>query len=322
MPPRRDRVREELDALKAVTGHDAERDRELIRAGLHSTSSLVIARAAGLASELGDADLTQELVSTYLSLAEDPFEMDKGCLGMKAILGALFELEAAAPDVYKHAIRHVQFDSGTFSEDPVDSAAELRGVAAHAMVRTEYPEALEEISQLLLDEPAVRMAAVRALRAAGSHGATLLLRMALLMGERDPETCYECFAGLLEYSGRFIDFVGGFLAHEDPNVASIAALAVGEHGGNDSLERLIDAWRKQTNPDLREAILNAIASIRSDAALDFLIDLVRGEAVTAIGALQVLNRFQTDRGVVERVRQAAESNARRPVIATFQTLFK
>jgi HEAT repeat protein len=322
MARRPDRTKEELDALRAASRLDPTQAREVLRGALTSTSNLVVARAAEIAGELEDQELAGELAQTYWRLAADPFELDKGCLGMKAILGALFALEADAADVYTHAVRHVQFDSGTFSEDPIDSAAELRGVAAHALIRTEHPNALEEIAPLLLDERGVRLAAVRALRAASSHAATLLLRMSLLMREGDPEICFECFAGLLDYGGDSLEYVASFLGHEDSAVASMAALAIGEHGGGDALERLKAAWYEQTNPDLREALLNAMASVRSDEAAEFLIGLVRGEAMTAITSLGVLSRFRSDARLVERIRVAAKANNRKPVLAAFESLFE
>jgi HEAT repeat protein len=322
MARRPDRTKDELDALRAASRLDPTQARVVLRSALASTSNIVVARAAEIAGELEDRDLAGELVQTYQRLAADPFELDKGCLGMKAILGALFALEAEAAAVYTHAVRHVQFDSGTFSEDPIDSAAELRGVAAHALISTGHPNALEEIAPLLLDERGVRLAAVRALRAASSHAATLLLRMSLLMREGDPETCFECFAGLLDYSGDSLEYVTSFLGHEDSAVASMAALAIGEHGGGDALQRLKDAWYEQTNPDLREALLNAVASVRSDSAIDFLIELVGGEAMTAIMVLGVLSRFRSDARLVERIREAAEANDRRPVLSAFESIFE
>jgi hypothetical protein len=146
--------------------------------------------------------------------------------------------------------------------------------------------------------------------------------MSLLMREGDPETCFECFAGLLDYSGDSLEYVTSFLGHEDSAVASMAALAIGEHGGGDALQRLKDAWYEQTNPDLREALLNAVASVRSDSAIDFLIELVGGEAMTAIMVLGVLSRFRSDARLVERIREAAEANDRRPVLSAFESIFE
>jgi HEAT repeat protein len=266
-------------------------------------------------------DLTPELTAAYQRLAADPFELDKGCLAMKAILGALFAHEADAEHVYLHAIHHIQFDSGTFSADPIDSAAELRGVAAHVLVKTGHPRALEEIAPLLLDATSVRVAAVRALRAASSYPATLLLRMKLLMGEHDPEVCFECFAGLLDYSHDSMSYVASFLEHDDPAVASMAALAIGESRGEDAFEALKGAWYGQTNPDVRDAVLNAIASLRSNEAIDFLVELVSGETVSALMALDVLTRFKADSNLVARIREVAAANKRPAVLSAFRVAF-
>jgi HEAT repeat protein len=316
MAPRPDRTREELDRLRSSPS------RATLLDALTSQSNVVVARAAEIACELEAQDLTPDLIAAYERLAADPFELDKGCLGMKAILGALFALEADASEVYLHAVRHVQFDSGTFTKDPVDSAEELRGAAAQVLVKTEHPQALDEIASLLLDKVRVRLAAVRALRAASSHAATLLLRMKLLIQEHDPEVCYECFSGLLEFSQDSMDYVASFLEHEDPAVASMAALAIGDHGGAEALIQLKNAWYRQTNPDLKEAILNAIASLRSDEAVDFLIELVAGETMTALMALGVLSRFRSDSRLVERIQEVAAANKRSPVLSGFEDLFE
>jgi HEAT repeat protein len=322
MAPRSDRTRDEIDALREVQSLGPDEARDVLSSSLLSPSNLVVARAAEIVGNIEIRELADELIRTYERMAEDPFERDKGCLAMKATLGALSALEADAGDVYLHAVHHVQFDNGTFAGDPVDSAAELRSAAAQALVKTEHPQALEEIAPLLFDETSVRMAAARALRAASSHSATLLLRMSLLKGEKDPEVCFECFSGLLDFSGDSMGYVASFLGHEDVTVASMAALAIGDYGAPEALEVLKAAWHEQTNPDLREAILNAIASIRSDDAMDFLIGLVAGETMSAIGALGVLSRFSADVSLAERVRDAAETGNRRPVISTFQALFK
>jgi HEAT repeat protein len=101
----------------------------------------------------------------------------------------------------------------------------------------------------------------------------------------------------------------------------MAALAIGEARPPGALAHLRQSWESQTNPDVREAVLNAIASLRSDEAVEFLVELVNGESMTALQAMSALTLYAASESVVSRVRAAAKGNKRPEVAAMFQRLF-
>ena len=90
------------------------------------------------------------------------------------------------------------------------AAAKLRGVCAQGLLRTRYPNALDEVVPLLLDrEPETRLGAVKTLATNGGEAGGLLLKMKVYTGDQQPEVLGECFAGLLAAaSERSVTFVG------------------------------------------------------------------------------------------------------------------
>jgi HEAT repeat protein len=269
-------------------------------------------------------ELAPELIEAYERLAVNPVKLDPSCAAMEAIVRALDAFEEPARSVYRHAVKHVQM-SPMFDDEmeQIDLAAGLRRQAILAMVRTGDRDALVVATDLLADPKRVaRAGAANALRVIGSEAAVLLLRFRVKSGERKPDVLAECFAGLLEYSSGNLDVVAEYALGDDEQVASLAALAIADARPSGSFEVLKQAWEMQRNPQLREILLNAIAGLRTDEAVAFLIELVGRDSVTAIDAMTSLSLYAADQGVVARIETEAKANRRPEVYATFRRFFQ
>ena len=167
-----------------------------LKSFLENRSNLVVAKAAKIACLVRATELVSELVRAFHRLMVNPSKLDKGCAATTGIVGALYELDHAEPEIYLLGIHHIQME-GSFGP-PVDVAAKLRGISALALARTRHPSALDEIVSLLVDEwPEARVGAVRALAVNGGPAGALLLKLKILTGEREPDVLAECFSGLL-----------------------------------------------------------------------------------------------------------------------------
>lgn len=234
----------------------------------------MVAKAAKIAGEKRAVELVPELVAAFRRLMENPSKLDKGCAATAAIVGALYALDYAEPEIYLRGIHHVQME-GSFGP-PVDAAAKLRAISALALGRTHHPAALDEIVCLLVDEwPEARIGGVRALTVNGGSAGALLLRLKVLSGESHPDVLAECFAGLLATAPeRSLPLVGGFIDSEDTAVREAALLALGSSRLSGALELLKARWDSTRGGPLRKTLLLAIATIRSDEAIEFLLTLL------------------------------------------------
>jgi HEAT repeat protein len=188
----------------------------------------------------------------------------------------------------------------------VDTAAEVRALGAMGLAQTDYPEALEEILPLLLDsERDARIGAVRALAAAGLPGGALLLRLKTLTGD-EPEVLGECFAALLRAEpAQSLEFVAKFLDHRDEAIAEAAALALGDSRLESAFAVLREAFERSHGRPVRRTLLLAIALLRRENAIDYLLDLVQnGEAQASADAVAALAMYKDDPNLQARLDRA------------------
>lgn len=327
MPPKRDPIEAALIELARAPRLPSDEACEVVANGLSSRHAAVVAAAAVLAHELELRDLEPALLDSYDRLAEDPETLDPVCAAMKEIVAALFEWGSLAPEVYLRGAGHVQFAGW----DNQDVGAPLRGLAVQALVKVEHPEALTIATDMLddgLPPPPdrddglmARVGAATALRALASEASAHVLRLKVLSGDPSPAVLNEGFAAMLEYCPAWLEAVARFLVAADDAIAITAALAIAEARPPGALEHLQRAWEEQRNPNVREAVLQAIASLRSDEAVEFLVELVRGESMTAMRAMSALTLYAASEAVVSQVRAAAKANKRPEVGAMFQRLF-
>ena len=129
---------------------------------LSGANSVLVARAALVVERRSITDLVPNLVAAFNRLINKPAEADKGCLAKIAIIEALNNLGYDEEEVFLQGIHHIQKEYSYGG--PVDTAAELRGKCAFALVRIGYAEVLFELIALLVDpEPHARKAAAKAL---------------------------------------------------------------------------------------------------------------------------------------------------------------
>ena len=329
MPAKRGPIDVELAALNRAPALASDEAVQAGRLALASRHPPVVARAAQLAGELSLRQLEPDLIASYQRLAVDPEKLDPVCAAMKEISATLFALDAATPEVYLHAVRHAQLAGW----DNQDVGAPLRGVAVQALVRIEHPAALTLATDMVMDGlPAsaerddglmARIGAVKALRAIGSEASAHVLRLKVRAGgEPSAEVYAECFGGMLEYSPIWGERVAEFLTGGDEGLASLAAIVIGEHRPANALAYLTQALETTLHSDLGQTFLDAVASLRSDEAVDYLIGLIGQDTDTAIRAISALRPFSPNDMVRQRVREAAASNRRAQVLTWFEHYFR
>jgi hypothetical protein len=306
-----------LAALKSVPG-DPHVAAEL-KAFLKNRSNFVVAKAAKIASQMRATELIPELMEAFHRFMQNTSKLDKGCAATTAIAGTLYELDYAEPEVYMLGIHHVQME-GSFGP-PVDAAAKLRAISAMGLARTRHPAALDEIVSLLAYQwPEARVGAVRALAVNGGSAGALLLKLKILTGDSQPDVLAECFSGLLAVAPeRSLLLIAGFIDSPDPAVAEAALLALGSSRRPEALDLLKARWERTAGSQLRKTVLVAIAMIRSDAAIEFLLELL-AECPPAVvkDVVAALAIFRDN----ERVRSRVESVVERRNEKTANELFR
>jgi len=272
---KRDPVAAALHALAAVASRPGEATTlALVRSSLAHRSNHVVGRAARAAREGELAALAPDLIAAFPRFLEDPIRRDPGCVAKTEIVRALLAFDAPAPDVYLRGAAHVQPEPAF--GPPVDTATELRALSAMALVVSGHPAALGVCVGLLVDpEPAARAGGLRGLTASGRPDVALLLRFFALRGDPDPGVLAEAFAGLLALSpDDAVAFVVERLAATDRDVARAAAIALGEARRPEAVVALRERLPREDRPDVRHAVILALATSRDDAAVDAVLDLV------------------------------------------------
>jgi HEAT repeat protein len=271
---------------------------------LRHKSNHVAAVAASTVERLEAVALVQDLVQAFLELMKDPGKRDPGCEALIAMAKALVSMGEPAAKVYFEGVHHVQME-GSFGP-PIDAAAPLRGLCAQGLARMGHPDALLECVTLLADrEPAARAGAVRAIGDAGLPEGVLLLRLKALIPDANEQVTAECFASLLRLSpGPSLEFVAGFLRSRSDEIAEAAAFALGESHMQGAFPLLRLAWDKIAHADRKRVLLHAIALLRLDQAVEFLLARVAEDRDAAAGdALAALALYGRDESVRKRVEE-------------------
>ncbi|HLY18251.1 MAG TPA: HEAT repeat domain-containing protein [Bryobacteraceae bacterium] len=271
---------------------------------LGGKSNLPAAKAARIAGEWQAAELAPDLAAAFERFMLKPETTDKGCEAKIAILKTLCNMEHSAPSVFLRGLKHVQMEPSFGG--PVDTAAPVRALSAMGLAQTNYPDALEEILPLLLDRQRdARIGAVRAIAASGLAGDTLLLRLKALSGD-EPEVLGECFAALLRAApAKSIEFVARFLDNHGEAIAEAAALALGDSRVEGAFPVLRAAFARARSRALGRTLLLAIALLRREDAIDYLLDLVRnGEELNSTDAAAALAVYEQDPNLHERLARA------------------
>ena len=284
-------------------------------------SNLVVAKAAKIAGELRASLVTSQLVEAFGRMMKDPAKLDKRCAALTEIVAALYELDYTEPEVYLRGLHHVQMEP-SFG-DPVDAAAALRGISAQGLLRTRYPQALQEVLLLLLDpEPPTRLGAVRALGTNGGNAGQLLLRFKVLTGDAEPEVLGECFSALLTAEGG-LAFVMRFIDDDAVETAEAAIWALGQSRLAAAFALLAEKWGRTADRALRKVLAAAMAASRLPDAMDFLCSQLRDAGLsTANDVLTALAPYASSATITEAVRSAVEGRGQKSLIESFHQQFR
>src|SRR5207245_397051 len=102
-------------------------------------------------------------------------------------------------DIFLRGIKYEQKEWRWGESKPEDTAAELRGQCAFALVRLGHKDILVLLADLLADEEKeARAAAAQALAANANLAAIPLLRFKLRIRDTESDVMQECFAALIK----------------------------------------------------------------------------------------------------------------------------
>jgi HEAT repeat protein len=257
---------------------------------------VVVEKAAKSAGELGFKDLCPELSAAFSRFMNDPAFVDRGCGAKTELARAAVDLKCHAQAVFLAGIHHVQ--DAVISPEPYDSAVELRQLCALGLVQIRYPDVMNELVELLLDTVAqARIGAARAMAHTGREDATYLLRMKVLMGDRDPDVIGECLTALVTISpDSQLDFVAGYLVSNDGQIRDGAALAIGASRHPRVFEILRQCFEQNSDREFRKALLMAMATSRTTAAIDYLLSQAISPApANVVDSIAALALYKHDR---------------------------
>ncbi|MBV9388510.1 MAG: hypothetical protein JOZ78_18965 [Chroococcidiopsidaceae cyanobacterium CP_BM_ER_R8_30] len=288
----------------------------LLRQLLTSKQPVVIAQAATLIAEAEHYDMIPDLVAAFEWAMTKPSERDPGCTAKLKLADALYRLDYSNEDLFLHGIRHVQRDPVWGGSD--DTAAPLRSVCALGLVRMNYPDVMSELADLLADSKLdARIGAARAIAYTGNLSGVPLLRLRIKLGDSAP-VLSDCFLALLHLSPTqsSINLVRSFLAIQ-PQVehresteiaeAEAAALAFGESRLSEAFDILRTWWHSICIPELRQMGLMAIALLRNDEAVSFLLSLIQsGDLEDAKDSITALRVYHEDQALWQRVCERIE----------------
>ena len=293
-----------LAGLRSVDTLDAG-SIQLLDEGLRSKSNVVAAKAAQVIGEKHGSAFDDRLIEAFFRFLDR--DGDRGCLAKRAIAEALYEMEVSASEVFIRGAQHRQPEPGYGG--PADAAAELRGICALGLVRSGDARSAAVIVDLLADpEPQVRIMAARAAGYTAYEPVGLLLRLKALVGDVEADVTAECLMQLMKLGPREnVSFVERFLDDASGSVRQGAQLAIGSWREPEGLALLVERWDRHPTSEQRRELAMAIATHRSEAAIDFLLDRLTHERVgTAAGVLEALSLHRQDEAVWKRVWQIVE----------------
>ena len=311
------KLEETLAALKQL--HEPTTDDAIatLRSVLAGKFGVAIAQASRLIRKAELYSLVPDLVAAFDRNMVKPDATDPGCLAKTAIAEALYHLDYHDEALFLNGIRHVQLEAVWGGKD--DTAAALRSVCAMGLVRVNYPQVLYALADLLADPKAdARIGAVRAIAYTNNPDAASLLRLRVQIGD-EPQVFSECLLALLQLAPapslplviRFLEPPTDPLSPRRANeIAEMTALALGESRLPAAFEPLRDWWQRSRDPDRRKTALLAIAMLRHNEPLDFLLALVAdGVARDAKDAIAALSLYQEDEALWQRVRHTMEQRS-------------
>jgi HEAT repeat protein len=324
MPGKR-RFEEQLAALDSLRQLPREACIEPLREALQHRNNFVVGKAADLVREFQLAQLTPELLVAFdrflqCSNKENPVKTDPQCWAKNALSRALAAFEHQDAALFLRGMRHIQLEPVWGGSS--DTAGTLRATCALALVQCRSlvdSDLLAHLVELLADkDKAVRAEVVRAIEQVGSPSSGLLLRLRAILGsglnsrkpDEEPEVLGACYSGILRLEGASaIPWVSRFLVSADDSAAEAALAIAGTHSPQ-GFEVLRERFTKEADLWFCSVLLSAIALTRQDAALEFLLDLVRSESLQAEAAIEAILRAMPSVEITKRLDELVAGNPR------------
>lgn len=303
---------EQLAALDALRQQPRDACVEPLRKALGQRNNFLVAKGADLVREFQLRPLIPDLLTAFDRFFEDPAKTDPQCWAKNALSRALASLEHQDAAIFLRGMRHIQLEPVWGGHS--DTAATLRATCALALVQcrsVSNTDPLVHLVDLLGDkEKVVRQEVVRAIEQVGAAPAALLLRIKAVVGADEPEIMGAVYSGILHLEGTSaIAWISRFLAAED-DAAAEAALAIAGTHSSEGFKVLRDRFAGVLDPWFRSALLSAIAITRQEAAVDFLMDLVRTDSAQAEEAMEALLRAMPSAEVIRRLEELVAGNPR------------
>ena len=308
-----------LDALREAP--EASRS-DPLRKALDNKNNFIAAKAADLAREFNLQNLTPELLKAFDRFFENSVKSDPQCWAKNAISRTLSAFELQEPDIFLRGMHHIQMEPVWGGRS--DTAGTLRATCALGLVqcrRLTNDELLKHLIDLFADDDkSVRTEAARAIEQVGSPSAASLLRLRSVLAKDEPEVLGACYSGILRMEGvSGIPWVSRFLASHDDASGEAALSIAGTHSleGFNALKKSLES---APDPWFRSVLLSAIALTRQDAAMEFLLDVVKTESMDAERALEALVRSMPSTETIQRLEKLVAPNPR--LVRTLATLTK
>jgi hypothetical protein len=316
------RFQEQLDTLERLRYEPPQAVVAPLRKALSHRSNYIVAKAADLVREFRLPELIPELLAAFDRFFENPLKTDPQCWAKNAISLALGALEFQDAAIYLRGMRHIQLEPVWGGHS--DTAATLRATCALALVPCRSlpeTELLTCLIELFADkEKSVRAEGARAVEMVGSPSAALLLRLKATVGGDEPEVLGACYNGIIHVQGKAaIPWVSRFLAAAD-DAAAEAALAIAADRSPQAFAALHERFLQERDPWFQGILLSAIGLTRQQAALDFLLQLVRTESPHAEAAIEAILRSMPPDEIIKQLESMVSGNPRLArVFATHRT---
>lgn len=267
---------------------------------------IAIAPATDLIFHHQLVQLIPDMVAAFHRMLKNGEKTDPSCKAKWAIANTLYKLERPDVDLFLAGIHHVQ-------PEPVwggteDTAPPLRSLCALGLVQANYGDVLNELADLLADEAYdARAGAARAIGYSRNPAGVPLLRLKVHFGDAEPVVLSECFIALLQLSDEQAPMVIKALASDRESVQELAAIALGEARVPAAFEAIKRQLNRTRTPELRQSFLLAIATLRTDESLAYLLDLIEcGSPQDAQDAVIALDIYRHTTEIWQRVVKAAQ----------------
>jgi len=312
----------EIEALRHAP--DPASVRDALRKALKDRNNFLVSKAAAIAGGLRIEELMDDLIAAFDRFFIDPVKSDPQCWAKNAIAKALKDLNCRQAGVFLRGIDHVQLEPVWGGS--TDTAATLRGSCTLALVDCQMDdlEILTHFADRLADkEKPVRLDAALAIAQFGRGEGALLLRLKLLMGDREPEVLGQCFSSLLSLAPESaLPFIEKFLTHEEEDFRAEAAAALAASRELEAIEILKRFWKTRVSPEIRRAILIALGASPLQQAAEFLLSVLPEESADlASEALTALASSRFHGEMRDQVKATVEATRDAELIWAFEKRF-